>query len=132
MTHGLKLRFFLDESVPSAVGRALDACGHEVILLKDASAPGAPDTLVCTAAEANDAILVALDGDMRQLARRQGVGKRRYRRLSLLKLSCRETKAAERTAAAMSLIEHEWTYSARSADRRIFIEIGQASISTRR
>lgn len=130
MTQTDKLRFFLDESVPRAVGRTLAGYGHEVILLEEAGARGSPDALVCAVAEANRAILVAMDGDMRALARRQGIGQRRYKRLSLVKLSCREPRAAGRIAAAMSLIEHEWAYSAGNRDRRVFIEIGQGSIST--
>ena len=126
------LRFFLDEGVPRAVGRKLDDRGHIVIYLQDATASGSPDQLVCAVAQANDAILVALDGDMRQLAQRQGVGHSRYRKLSLLKLSCREPRAAERVEKALSLIEHEWNFSTNSSDRRIFIEINDASISTRR
>ena len=69
---------------------------------------------------------------MRQLAQRHGIGQRRYRKLSLLKLSCRETRAAARVVQAMSLIEHEWNYSAGSNDRRIFIEINDEAMHTKR
>lgn len=126
------LRFFLDEGVPDSVGRTLAQAGHEVLYLRQTLLPGSPDHLVCTVAEAQSAILVALDGDMRALAQRFGVGKARYRKLSLLKLSCREPRAAMRVGAALSLIEHEWAFSAASNDRRIFIEIGDDSIRTAR
>jgi Domain of unknown function (DUF5615) len=132
VTRKPKLRFFLDEGVPHAVGRKLTDSGHEVIYLQDATASGSPDQLVCAVAQANEAILVALDGDMKQLAQRHGVGQRRYRRLSLLKLSCREPRAADRVGTAMSLIEHEWKFSDGNSDRRIFIDIGDTSISTKR
>jgi predicted nuclease of predicted toxin-antitoxin system len=128
----LTLRVFLDESVPDDVGRCFEDSGHQVILLRNAAATGSPDQLVCAVAEANDAILVALDRDMRQLAKRHGVGAGRFRKLSLIKLSCRSTQSAGRISAAMSLIEHEWNYSAARLDRRIFIEIGEASIATKR
>ncbi|WP_284178927.1 DUF5615 family PIN-like protein [Rhabdaerophilum sp. SD176] len=132
MTKKPKLRFFLDEGVPRAVGRRLSDNGHLVIYLQDATASGSPDQLVCAVAQANEAILVALDGDMKQLAQRHGVGQRRYRKLSLLKLSCREPRAADRVGSALSLIEHEWKFSEGSPDRRMFIDIGDASISTKR
>lgn len=132
MTTKPKLRFFLDEGVPRAVGKRLLQEGHDVIYLQDAVATGSPDQLVCAVAQANEAILVALDGDMKQLAKRHGIGQLRYRKLSLLKLSCRETRAVERIGLAMSLIEHEWNFSAGCSDRRIFIEIGDASISSKR
>ena len=132
MTKKQVLRFFLDEGVPRAVGRLLSELGHDVIYLQEATATGSPDQLVCAVAEANNAILVALDSDMKRLANRHGVGQKRYRKLSLLKLSCREPNAAARIAVALSLIDHEWAYSAANKDRRIFIDIGDASISTRR
>lgn len=131
-TTNLSLRLFLDEGVPDSVGRAFQDAGHEVLLLRNAIAPGSPDPLVCAAAEVNAAVLVALDSDMKQLASRRGVGGQRFKRLSLIKLSCRETRAADRVRDAMSLIEHEWAYGASAASRRIFIEIGNASIRTNR
>jgi predicted nuclease of predicted toxin-antitoxin system len=123
---------FLDEGVPVSVGRVFETRGHEVIYLAEALQPGSPDPLVCAAAEANDAILVAHDGDMREHARRHGVGQRRFRRLSLIKLSCRESQAARRVDEAMALIEAEWERSQGSDDRRIFVEIKKSVILTRR
>jgi predicted nuclease of predicted toxin-antitoxin system len=125
------LKLFLDEGVPDSVGKCFEEAGHRVIY-GNAVSPGAPDQLVSTISEANDAILVAFDGDMKRLAQRHGVGQRRFRRLSLIKLSCRETRAAERVRASMSLIEHEWHVAMHSSDRRIFIEIGDAVIRTMR
>jgi predicted nuclease of predicted toxin-antitoxin system len=124
------LRIFTDEGVPDSVGDCFANCGHHVIRLREAVATGSPDPLVCAAAEANDATLVALDGDMRALAQRRGVGQRRFRTLSLIKLSCKVTRAGERVKAAMSLIEHEWLYGADQADRRLFMEIGSDVIRT--
>lgn len=126
------LRFFLDESVPDSVAGVLREAGHEVILLRESLARGSPDPLVCAAAEIAEAILVAIDADMKKLASRQGLGGSRFRRLSLLKLSCRETRAAARVKGALSLIEHEWTFSGTQRDRRIFIEIGDDVIRTHR
>ena len=126
----LELRLFLDEGVPDSVGKAFEEAGHAAIYLRETMPTGSPDHLVCAIAEINDAILVALDGDMKQLASRHGIGARRYKRLSLIKLSCRETRAAERVKAAMTLIEHEWRYGSSNGDRRIFIEILDAAIRT--
>jgi predicted nuclease of predicted toxin-antitoxin system len=130
LSTALRLRFFLDEGVPDGVGGKLAAAGHDATRLRDAGPTGASDELVCALAEARGAILVALDGDMRALARRHGVGRRRYRALGLVKLSCRETRAAARVVEALSLVEHEWSVGALRSDRRIFIEIGDAVIST--
>lgn len=118
--------------MPRSVGVVLSDAGHEVIYLHEAIATGSPDQLVCAAAEANDAILVALDADMKRLASRRGIGKARYRKLSLLKLSCKEPKAAARVQAALSLIEHEWAIREGSSDRRLFVEILDGVIRTMR
>ena len=128
------LRVFLDEGVPVSVEKVFSEAGHDVIPFREGATPGSPDPLVCAVAEANDAILVALDGDMKQSAQGRGVGSKRFRRLSLIKLSCNEPRAAERLRAAMTLIEHEWRYSSGMQEglRRLFIEVTDSTIRTHR
>lgn len=128
----LRLRFLLDEGAPRSVGRLLEEHGHEVIYFAEALTPGSPDVLVAKAAEANEAILVAVDGDMKELAKRAGIGGGRFRQLSLLKFSCREPMAAKRLAQALSLVEHEWAVSEEKAARRLFVEISDGFIKTHR
>lgn len=125
-----KLRFLLDEGAPRSVGRYLESRGHEIIFFDAALMPGSPDVLVAKTAEANDAILIALDGDMKTLAKRAGISGGRFKRLSLLKLSCREPTAAKRVEHAISLIENEWIISDAKAARRLFVEIGDSFIKT--
>jgi predicted nuclease of predicted toxin-antitoxin system len=122
------IKFFVDHCVPDAVGRALTAAGHEVILLRTQLAPNSPDPLVAAVAEMNDAVLVSLDSDFKSLAPRAGVGKQRFRTLSRIGLKCSEPQAAKRITAALSLIEHEWDLAQRSGDKRMIIEIGQTAI----
>lgn len=126
------LKVFLDEGVPLSVGKEFEAFGHKVLYFKEGALPGSPDPLVREIAQLNDAILIALDGDMKQAAQNRGVGAKRYRRLSLIKLSCRETRAASRVAEAMSFIEAEWKRNAQKSARRIFIEIGNEYLKTNR
>jgi predicted nuclease of predicted toxin-antitoxin system len=123
-----KLRLFLDEGVPDSVGHVFLESGHQVAFLNKSLARGSSDHLVCAIADINEAILVALDGDMKRIAQGYGVGSGRYLRLGLIKLSCYEPHAAERVRAAMSLIEHEWNNSSGSAGRRIFVEISDKVI----
>jgi predicted nuclease of predicted toxin-antitoxin system len=127
-----RLKVFLDEGVPDAVGREFGTAGHEVIFLRDCIATGSPDDLVCVAAEANEAILVACDGDMKQMVKRFGIGNGRFRKLSLIKVSCNSPQAASRIKEAMSLIEHEWSISQAKSSRRLFVEIMPGSIRTMR
>lgn len=128
----LDLKLFLDEGVPRSVGRCFEERGHTVIYFEDAAVRGSPDPLVATISMENNAVLVALDGDMRKLAQQRGVGQMRYKRLSLLKLSCPETEAASRVQEAMSLIEHEWAVESDPSKRRMFIDIGSRVIRTYR
>ncbi len=123
-----RLKLLLDEGVPNAVGKAFTTSGHKVILGNQALPRGSSDQLVCAFAELNSSILVALDGDMKQIAKGMGVGKTRFKALSLLKLSCRETRAADRVQSAMTLIEHEWHVSGTASGRRIYIEISDSVI----
>lgn len=125
-----KLKLFLDEGVPDSVGRVFEEFGHDVTYLNRTLVRGSSDHLVCAITDINEAVLVALDGDMKQIAKANGVGAGRYLKLGLIKLSCQEPKAAERVRTAMSLIEHEWVYGATNPHRRIFIEIGDRVIRT--
>lgn len=127
------MRFFIDQCVPSSVERALRENGFDVILLREKTAPNSPDTLVAAVAEANNAILVTMDGDFKSIASRTGIGQRRYRKLSLIRFEkCREGKAAERITAALSLIKHEWEVGRSSKDRRMFVVITAETIRTHR
>jgi predicted nuclease of predicted toxin-antitoxin system len=127
-----RLRLFLDEGVPASVGREFSDSGHDVIYLKDCIATGSPDDLVCVAAEQNEAILVACDGDMKQLVKRFGIGTSRFAKLSLIKLSVNSPQCAPRIRQAMSLIEHEWNVSEGKSTRRLYIEIKSDVIRTYR
>ena len=102
------MRFFVDQCVPESVARTLESHHHDVIRLRERIAPDSPDNLVAAVSQSNDAILVTMDGDFKTIARRHGIGSTRFRRLSLLRFErCRESVAAKRLEAAMSLIEHE-------------------------
>lgn len=127
----VNLKFFLDEGVPDSVARTLRESGHAAIILRESGvARGSSDQVVATFAEVSESILVALDGDMKQLAKDNGVGNGRFKKLNLLKLSCGEVAAAGRVKDAMSLIEHEWLIEQKDRSRRLFIEIGQSVIRT--
>jgi predicted nuclease of predicted toxin-antitoxin system len=123
------LRLFLDEGVPDSVGHAFMEAGHQVAFLNKTIARGSSDHLVCVIADINQAILVALDGDMKRIAQGYGIGGRKFLKLGLIKLSCFEPDAASRVRTAMSLIEHEWMCSTPGQEaRRLFVEIGDSVI----
>lgn len=127
------MRFFADHNVPESVYVALEVAGYETIRLRAKTAPDSPDMLVAAVAEANDAILVTMDSDFKAIAARSGGVSRRFRKLSLLRFEkCRESQAAARLNAAMSLIEHEWRVGNASSDRRMFVVITGQSIRTHR
>jgi predicted nuclease of predicted toxin-antitoxin system len=124
------LRLFLDEGVPDSVGHVFMEHGHQVGFLNKTLARGSSDQLVCVIADINEAILVALDGDMKRLAQSYGITRRQFLRLGLIKLSCYEPDAPKRVRQAMSLIEHEWMHTEGQAGRRIFVEISDNVIRT--
>lgn len=127
------MRLFIDHCVPESVAKEFEAAGHEVLRLREKTAPDSPDALVAAVSEANDAVLVTMDNDFKAIAARIGIGQRRYRTLSLIRFEkCRESQAAGRLREAMSLIEHEWNFSSGKRDRRMFVVIGGASIRTHR
>lgn len=118
--------------MPRAVGRLLSAEGHTVIYLEEAVALGSEDQIVATAAIANRCILVALDGDMRVIAKRNGISNSRYKSLSLLKLSCNEVQAANRVRQFLPLISAEWLVSEEKRARRLYIDIGDSRVIVHR
>ena len=133
MSANPEMRFFADHNVPEGVCKTLESAGYEVIRLRQKTAPDSPDMLVAAVAEANNAILVTMDSDFKKLVSRIGIGQRRYRKLSLLRFEkCRESEAPSRLEKAMSLVEHEWKVGNASADRRMFVVIGGATIRTHR
>lgn len=125
-----KLRVLLDEGVPAEVGRAFEAHGHEVVPFEEVIKRGSQDVLVCKAALANDAILVAFDKDMRQIARQYGIGGERFKKLSLLRFSCSEPNAAKRLELAMSFVEHEWMVNRNPTARRVHVEISKGVLKS--
>ena len=131
MTERPRLRFFLDQGVPNSVGRAFEESGHYVIYGNRVLMPRDPDQKVCVDAQANNCILVAVDRDMRRIAKENGVSQSRFAALSFVHLMCNEVAAAQRVREAMSLIEHEWTVPGDRL-RRLHVEILPALIRTRR
>lgn len=126
------LRLFLDEGAPKSVGTFFADKGHDVISLGEAIERSSPDTLVAEVALRNNAVLVAVDKDMRQIARRHGIGGTRYKRLNLLQFLCSQPQSIHRVAEAYSLIEHEWVVAQKKASRRFWVEIGDTFIRTHR
>lgn len=120
------LRVFLDAGVPDSVANVFKSSGHTAILHREALLEKTPDDVVCATALANDAILVAIDADMKGLAKRFGIssGSDRFARLSIIRICCNEVLASKRLDQAMSFVEHEWTISAEKVARRLWVDIG--------
>ena len=129
-----KLRFALDEGVPNAVGQILEEARHYVIYLnKGTLVPrGAKDEIVSAFAVLNGLILVAIDGDMKAIAKAHGATNSIYAKLNLLQLSCEPPAAAARVKMALTLIEHEWHVNEHADGRRLFVDIRTSLIRTMR
>lgn len=133
MSDSCVLKLFLDEGVPDSVGQEFSRFGHEVIYLRDAIKTGSPDDLVAVAASANEAILVACDGDMKAMVKKYQVPASRTGNLSLIKITVKsKVQAAPRVREAMTLIEHEWRYASQKKARKLYMEIKDSVIRTMR
>lgn len=133
-TRATRLRTLLDAGVPDSVGGVLREFGHMVILHREVLGEKSPDDVVCAAAIHNRAILVAIDRDMTQMAKRYGVTPRgrRFDTLNLIRLCCRESQTAVRLRQGMSLIEHEWNYADAKRARRLWVDVGDHFLRTHR
>lgn len=115
----------LDEGTPVPAARPFHQRKHGVIFHHQVLASGATDQEVAAAAILNEAVLVAVDADMRRMVRRFGTPGRneRYSKLSLIHIRCNEVMAAKRLDQAMSFIEHEWSFACQKPSRRMWVDI---------
>jgi predicted nuclease of predicted toxin-antitoxin system len=124
----------LDEGTPIAVAEPFVSRGHYVIYHREVMDSGAKDDVVAATAILNNAILVAVDADMKRLVRRFGSpnNSERYKRLHLIFLSCDQVLAAKRLDHAMSFVEGEWAVTCEKAARRLWLDIGPHRLTSYR
>ena len=116
------MKFLLDAGVPISVGKTLENSGHTVIYYHDALAEKASDILVCETAIRNDAILVAIDRDMKRIAGKSKT-ENRFDKLNLLHIHCTEVQAAKRLDQSIKLLESEWEFTTQKVARRLWFEV---------
>ena len=105
--------------------------GHTVTYGNRTLTPGTPDPVVCLISLNDQAILVAMDKDMKRIAKENGASNSQFASLSFVHLDCPEISAAERINQAMGLLEYEWERS-EGAIRRLHLVIGLSVIRTHR
>ena len=114
----------MDENVADRVRIVLQAAGHDVIWTRDITSEGVADDVVATVAEEANAILISHDKDFKKIAPRIPNGQRkRFRRLSMIRLSCNKPRAADRMEAVLRYIEFDVAQRQTEADHRSIIEI---------
>jgi predicted nuclease of predicted toxin-antitoxin system len=123
--------FFTDQNVPESVAKALEAAGHTVTRLRDVMPTDSADAVVAAACEQAGLVLLTHDNDFKNMAARMRISNRRFRKLSFIRLGCRESRSATRIQAALSLIEHEWEI-AQATNGRLQIHLGDEVIRTSR
>lgn len=100
--------------------------------LRNVLPPDTPDPIVAKIAQDNDCILLTHDGDFKKVAPRIEKGSRkRFKKLSRIHLACPQAQAQKRLAAAIALIEFEWT-GAQARKDRLYLVIQPATIKTHR
>jgi len=129
-----KFRALLDAGVPDSVGAVFAKNGYAVLYHRNVLPEQTADEVVCATALANDSVLVAIDGDMKQMAKRYGITPQgeRFDRLCIIRLCCNEVLAAKRLEQAISLINHEWTFTQGKAARRMWVDICPHQLRTHR
>jgi predicted nuclease of predicted toxin-antitoxin system len=116
----------LDEGAPVLAGEPFSRAGYQVIHHREVLSSGAKDDLVAAAAILNNAILIAVDRDMKQMAKRFGNADKggKYSKLHLLFVNCNSVLAPKRIEHGLSFIEHEWEFTTQKTARTLWIEIG--------
>ncbi|RUW72010.1 MULTISPECIES: DUF5615 family PIN-like protein [unclassified Mesorhizobium] len=129
-----QFRVLLDAGVPDSVGKVFARYGHMVIYHRDVLPEQTVDEVVCATALANDAILVAIDGDMKQMAKQYGVTPQgdRFNNLHIIRLCCNEVLASKRLEHSLTLIDHEWTFAAAKVARRMWVDVCPHQLRTHR
>jgi hypothetical protein len=107
--------------------------GHTVIFHREVCGSGVDDDVVCDAALKNEAILIAVDGDMKSKPKRYGAPTSpRFAKLNIIRICCKEPLAEARLEQALDLIMVEWAYAKAKAARRLWVEIMPHQIRTNR
>jgi predicted nuclease of predicted toxin-antitoxin system len=127
---GVHLVFLLDASSPESVAKVIESAGHKAIRHNDVLAERTSDVVVCETAMKNNAILVAVDTDMKRLTRRFKPESDRFKKLSVVHLGCNAVMASKRMEQALSLIAHEFDVSCRKASSRVWMEITNHHFTT--
>jgi predicted nuclease of predicted toxin-antitoxin system len=124
----------IDEGAPVPVSLPFLEHGHRVICHSDVLDSGASDDLVVITAILNEAILIAVDADMKRMVRRFGSpnNSERYSKLNLIFIACNETLAAKRLDHAMSFVENEWSVCCEKTARRLWVDIGPHRLTSYR
>ncbi|WP_158086718.1 DUF5615 family PIN-like protein [Brevirhabdus pacifica] len=121
--------FYLDENVPASVERILTDASHTVVWTRDVTGEGAPDAVVATVSEHNEATLISHDKDFKKIAPRIPDGQRtRFRKLSIVRLRCEKPNSSTRMAAALKYIELDYYQREKFSDKRSIIEVNKSTI----
>ncbi|MEO3389017.1 DUF5615 family PIN-like protein [Mesorhizobium sp. CAU 1741] len=131
---GTPFRLLLDAGVPDSVGRVFSEAGFEVLLHREVLPERTPDEIVCITAEKSFAVLVAIDHDMKQLARQYGVTPTgdKHKALNIIRVCGNEVAAAGRVAQALPLILLEWDFCCSKTARRMWVDVAPHFIRTHR
>jgi predicted nuclease of predicted toxin-antitoxin system len=130
----LSLTILLDEGTPVLAASPFQARGYTVIHHANVLDSGAKDEVVVVTAIINNAILIAVDADMKRMVRRFGSpnNSEKYAKLDLIFISCNEVLATKRLEHAMSFIENEWKVACEKAARRLWVDVGEHRLTSYR
>lgn len=131
---GTPFRVLLDAGVPDSVGKVFQEAGYEVLFHRNVLPEKTPDEVVCITAVESEAVLVAIDNDMKQLAKQYGMTPtgQKHDTLNIIRICCGEPAASGRIAQALPLIFLEWDFCCAKTARRMWVDIGLHFLKTHR
>jgi hypothetical protein len=126
-----KIRFLIDENVPTSVGNFLADRGHSVIFAKDVFGESAPDPLLAFTAELEGIVVVTHDRDFRRFSKLipSSARGRFARGAGRISLNVTEDHALGRVREELDVIEFHFERAVK-ARRRLMLVINETGIQS--
>jgi predicted nuclease of predicted toxin-antitoxin system len=119
----------IDENVPLSVAKFLKSRGHDVQFVRDRLPAVTADPVIAAAGDKIFAIVVTWDRDFDVLAHRGAKGKKSsFRHLGRISFRCNEAHGRRLIEEWIDLIELHYEKTLRRADRRMIVQIQEASV----
>jgi predicted nuclease of predicted toxin-antitoxin system len=124
------MRFLIDEDVPASVGAFLRERHHEVLFVAELFGKSTQDPIIVAGGDMIEAIVITHNRkDFDALVKKVPEGGRRhFRRLGLICLTCKQTRARQRVEECINLLEFQYQEIQRRGRGRLLADISDTGI----